>query len=74
MEQTTKIVGGLSEFKEDKKQTRGLLQRLEEAKTEQEIEYLIGVGKTYKNVSTGTMKKWIRAATKRGTKLYMDKS
>lgn len=73
MEQTTKIIGGLSEFKEDKNISKGLLQRIEEAKTEQEIEYLLGIGKTYKYVTPGTMKKWIKTATKRGTKLHLDK-
>jgi hypothetical protein len=65
MEQTTKIVGGLSEFKEEKTQTKGLLQRLEEAKNETEVDYLLGVGKTYKKVTVGTMRKWAKVAAKR---------
>lgn len=65
MEATTKIVGGLSEFKEDKTQTKGLLQRLEEAKNETEVDYLMGVGKTYKKVTVGTMRKWAKVAARK---------
>jgi hypothetical protein len=62
MEQTTKIVGGLSEFKEDKKNDKGLLQRIREAKTTTEVDYLLGVGQTYKKVTIGTMRKWSKIA------------
>lgn len=65
MEQTTKIVGGLSEFKGDKKQTDGILNRLKSAKTIEEVDYLMGVGKTYKKVTTGTMRKWAKIAAKK---------
>ncbi len=73
MEQTTKVVSGLSEFKEDKKPDKGLLQRIKEAKSESEVEYLLNVGKSYKKVSVGTMKKWVKAATKRSVDLHMER-
>ena len=65
MEQTTKIIGGLSEFKQDKSQGDGLLNRLRSAKTSTEIDYLLGVGKTYKNVTVGTIRKWEKVASKK---------
>jgi hypothetical protein len=64
MEQTTKIVGSLSEFKENKLSI-GLLNRLKTAKTAEEIDYLMSVGKTYNKVTVGTMKKWAKIAAKK---------
>jgi hypothetical protein len=69
MEQTSKIVGGLSEFKENKTGGKSLLQRIEEANNETEVNYLLGVGKTYKKASVGTMRSWVKAASQRMEKI-----
>jgi uncharacterized protein YtpQ (UPF0354 family) len=63
MNDAIKIVGRISEFKEDKKSEKSLLDRITEAKNETEIDYLLGVGKSYKKVHVGTIKKWIKAAS-----------
>lgn len=65
MEDSTKIVTGLSEFKEEKNKINGLLRRIMDAKTETDINYLLKIGTTYKKVSAGTIKKWTRASIKR---------
>lgn len=62
MEKSTKIVGGLSSFKEEKKYTKSLLQRIQEAKNQTEINYLLEVAKDYKKASTKTIKMWQNAA------------
>ena len=65
MEQSTKIVGGLSDFKEEKKSEKSLLQRINESTTKKDVEYLLGVGGTYKKASSGTLRKWSKAASKK---------
>lgn len=62
---STKIVGGLTEFKEPKKMGQSLLDRIETAQTETEVNYLLGVGKTYKKATVKTMKMWVKAASKK---------
>jgi hypothetical protein len=57
-----KIIGGLSEFNEDKKSGKSLLQRIQEAKSEPEVNTLLEIGKSYKHASVKTMKMWVKAS------------
>lgn len=65
MDTPIKIVGGLSEFKEEKKFGKSLLQRIEEAQNESEIDYLLRIGETYKKASTKIVKEWNKTANKK---------
>lgn len=67
MEDTSLVIGGLSEFKEDKKSVnnKSLLNRIKEAKNSTEITYLLSVGGTYKNVSLKTMRMWSEEAARK---------
>lgn len=65
IENSTSIVGGLSEFKEEKKSSKSLLQRIEEATSIEEIQNLLKLGGTYKKASNGTIRMWAKAGAKR---------
>ena len=65
MEDSTKIVGNLSEFKVENKPKMGLLDKIELATNEAEVNYLLSIGNTYKKVSNGTIKKWNKVADKK---------
>ena len=63
--ENVKIVGGLTEFKEDKKFGKSLLQRIQEAQNEFEVNYLLDLGKSYRKAAPGTMKQWVMTASKK---------
>jgi hypothetical protein len=63
------IVSGLSEFKEPDKSNQSLLERIEKASSDQEIQELLKVGSTYKKASTKTLKMWAKAAALRSEQL-----
>jgi hypothetical protein len=65
MDTSTKIVGGLSEFKTEKTIGKSILQRIEECQNETEVNYLLDLGKSYKKASVKTMKMWVKAADKK---------
>ncbi len=65
------IVGGLSEFKEDQIPKKSLLQRIEEAKSKEEIKDLLKLGSTYKKASTKTLKMWARSAALRSEQIEL---
>ncbi len=65
MDTSTKIIGGLSEFKTEKTVGKSLLQRIEECQNETEVNYLLNVGKSYNRASVKTMKMWVKAADKK---------
>lgn len=69
METSTKIIGGLSEFKQDSPTEISLIDRIKSASNEDEINYLLGVGKTYRKASVKTMKRWVKAASERLSKI-----
>lgn len=62
------IVSGLSEFKEEDIRAieeKSLLQRIEEANSDEEIQAILKVGSTYKKASTKTLKMWAKAAAQK---------
>lgn len=63
------IVNSLSEFKEEEVSQKSLLERIEEAKSEEEIQELLKIGSTYKRASTKTLKMWAKAAAKKSEQL-----
>jgi hypothetical protein len=63
------IVGGLSEFKEDQIAKTSLLERIEKASSNQEIQELLKLGSTYKKASVKTLKMWAKAATLRSKQI-----
>lgn len=62
--QPTMIVGGLSEFKEDKNSKISLRQRIKNASSSEEILELLKIGSSYKKASVKTLKKWAKEAAK----------
>jgi hypothetical protein len=68
------IVSGLSEFKEEDRRAseeKSLLQRIEEATSDEEIQTLLKVGSTYKKASTKTLKMWAKAAAHKSEQLKL---
>lgn len=68
------IVSGLSEFKEEDRRAseeKSLLQRIEEATSDEEIQTLLKVGSTYKKASTKTLKMWAKAAAQKSEQLKL---
>jgi hypothetical protein len=65
------IVGGLSEFKEDQTVQKSLLQRIEEATSDEEIQELLKLGSTYKKASVKTLKMWAKAAAVRSDQIKL---
>lgn len=65
------IINTLSEFKEEEEASsqKSLLQKIEEAKSDEEIQELLKLGSTYKKASTKTLKMWARAAAKKSEEL-----
>lgn len=63
------IVNSLSEFKEDQIVQKSLLQRIEEAKSDEEIQELLKIGSTFKKASVKTLKMWAKAAALRSDQL-----
>ena len=63
----TQIVSNLSEYKEDNSVATktSLLEKIENATTESEVNMLLETGKTYKKASHKTMKMWVKAAAKK---------
>jgi uncharacterized membrane-anchored protein YjiN (DUF445 family) len=59
---SSSIVNGLSEFKEDSFLQKSLLEKIEEATCNEEIQELLKIGSTYKKASTKTLKMWAKAA------------
>lgn len=68
------IVNSLSEFKEEDRRAseeKSLLQRIEEATSDEEIQTLLKVGSTYKKASTKTLKMWAKAAARKSEQLKL---
>lgn len=60
MKQT--IINQLSEFKEEPHSQLGILDQIKRATTKAEVKRLLEIGKTFKSVKTGTMRRWVKAA------------
>lgn len=69
MNTSTKIVGGLAEFKETKTNGNSLLDKIQKAKTKTEIDNLLNTGKSYTEASVKTINKWHKFASKRMSEL-----
>jgi len=63
------VINSLSEFKEEEASQKSLLERIEEAKSDEEIQGLLKVGATYKKASTKTLKMWAKAAAKKSEQI-----
>ena len=64
------IVSGLSEFREEQNDPqKSLLQRIEGATSDEEIQELLKIGSTYKRASTKTLKMWAKAAAEKSERL-----
>jgi len=65
---STQIVSNLSEYKEDNNSfgnKTSLLDKIQKATTESEVNLLLETGKTYKKASHKTMKMWVKAAAQK---------
>lgn len=63
------IVNTLSEFKEEEASKKSLLEKIEEAKSDEEIQEILKLGSTYKRASTKTLKMWAKAAAEKSEQL-----
>jgi hypothetical protein len=62
----TTIVKNLTNFSEDlSNQKLGILDKIKNASSEEEIKAFLERGSTFKNVRKRTMKLWVKAASKR---------
>jgi hypothetical protein len=69
MQNSTLVVGGLSEFKENVKPQKSLLEQIESAKSVYEVQELLKVGGKYIGASKKTMRMWAKASAKRISEL-----
>lgn len=64
MENSTAIIN-LSEFNNEENKNKSILDKINGAKNKSDVLYYLGIGKSYKKVSNGTVNKWNRAAAKK---------